>query len=360
MNILHILEDYSIYSGGIRTVVKELIERLNSLEHKSYIISSNKEKGDNIRIVDCKDDFLLYSKDWQKKIEEIYVDEKIDIFHIHGVWRYPQYIAAKIALKNKIPYVLTPHGMYEPWIWQKGKIQKKLYFQILAKRVFSKSSKIHAITNDEKLHLAKIFKGADFVEIPNLIDHNLNKGINRITDSEKYVLYVGRLDKKKGIDILINAFSKLNPEGVKLKIAGPFNDYKHILDKLVEKNNVSDKVEFLGLVKGSEKVELFTNAFAFVAPSHSEVVGMVNLEAAVYKTPVITTYQTGLNRLWGKNGGILINPSEKELYEALNKILQWSIEERNYNGEKLYNFVLEHYSWEKRLSDWDKLYNNIS
>lgn len=355
MKILHVIEDFSIHSGGLRTVVKELNKRLNENGFVSCIISSKAEKEDKIHLVKVKNGWL-YSKDWEKKINQIKNQQGIDVIHIHGVWMYPNYKAAKLAVENKIPFVLTPHGMYEPWLWEKSKIKKHIYFNFLTKKIFKKAKTIHAITKDEKVNLSKIFKNNTLSEIPNLIDFNTQKSNANKHDKEKYILYVGRLDKKKGIEILLKSYSKLSEKTTKLKIAGPFNQYKSHLEQLVEDLGVKKNVEFLGLVKGEAKTKLYKNAFVFVAPSYSEVVGMVNLEAALHKTPVITTYQTGLRTGWNNNGGILINPNEKELFNALSKVLNWTINERNENGEKLYNFVKKEYSWQNKIEDWKRLY----
>jgi glycosyltransferase involved in cell wall biosynthesis len=360
MNILHVLEDYSLHSGGLRTVVKELNEHLNDYEDvNSYIVSSKKEEEDDVCVVSSSQDKpWLYSKDWKHILEKFIIEKNIELIHIHGVWMFPQHIAAKLAVKNKIPFILTPHGMYEPWLWTKGTLKKKLYFHILSKNLFSKAFRIHAITKDEKNNLKKLFSKSEFVEIPNLIK---NKDIhlqNLEVNNEKYILYLGRLHEKKGIDILIKSFSNLEDKNIKLKIAGGLNEYKSKLDALVGQLKLEKRIEFLGLVKGQQKNGLFRNAYVFVAPSFSEVVGMVNLEAALQQTPVITTHQTGLKKEWNENGGVLINPNQDEIIFALEKAINWSLEERNSNGNKLFQFVKKNYSWEYRFIDWLKLYKS--
>ena len=55
-----------------------------------------------------------YSKDWSKIIKAKIEKENIDVVHIHGVWMYPKFIAAKLCFQNNIPFIITPHGMYEP------------------------------------------------------------------------------------------------------------------------------------------------------------------------------------------------------------------------------------------------------
>jgi glycosyltransferase involved in cell wall biosynthesis len=360
INILHVTEDYSLSSGGLRTVINDLNNHLNSVKNiNSYIISSKEEKGDNIELVkNAIDQTWLYSSQWNEKFIEITNSYRIDVIHIHGVWMYPQYIAAKFAVKNKIPFIISSHGMYEPWLWTKGRLKKNLYFKFLVKSLFSKASRIHAITNPEKNNLKKLFPQNEIIEIPNLI--NFKKiPENKYYSKEKYLLYLGRLHEKKGIELLIRSFSKLNDDSLILKIAGGFNEYKIELDKLIEKLSLQSRVQFIGLVTGEKKAKLFKDAFLFVAPSYSEVIGMVNLEAASLKTPVITTFQTGLRKEWNENGGILINPNQDELTQALEKVLKWTKKERDIKGEILYNFVKQNYSWESRLSDWINIYSDI-
>ncbi|WP_405611274.1 glycosyltransferase [Polaribacter sp. Asnod1-A03] len=356
MKILHVVEDYSIESGGLRTVIKDLNHYLNKAGFFSCILSSKEEKLDNIFIVNTSKPWL-YSKEWIKKITLINEEYNFDVIHIHGVWTYPQYKSAQFSIDNKIPFILSCHGMYEPWLWKKGTVKKKIYFNNVAKNVFKKANFIHAITPDEKHNLTKLFNKESIIEIPNLISDSKDVFL-KDKIKEKYILYLGRLDKKKGIDLLIEAFSKMKNKGVKLKIAGKINEYKSNLDDLIERLKIDNQVEFLGLISGDKKQTLISNAHVLVAPSHSEVIGMVNLEAAILKTPVITTHQTGLKPEWNNNGGRLINPNLKELIIALDEILEWDVEKRNKNGEQLYNFVINNYSWSERFKDWLELYKS--
>jgi|SaaInl5LU_22_DNA_1037371.scaffolds.fasta_scaffold21898_3 glycosyltransferase involved in cell wall biosynthesis len=360
IKILHIVEDYSFSSGGIRTVVKNLTEELSFENFTSYILTSSNEKDDkHVYIVDSETRPWLYSKNWKIKIEKLLLEKKIDCIHIHGTWMYPQYLAAKFSFQNKIPYIITPHGMFEPWLWGKGTLKKKIYFNLLTKKYFSKATIVHAITPQEKQNLKELLSTNRIIEIPNLIKNQKNDLVPEI-NKERYIFYIGRLDEIKGIDLLIKSYININPKSVKLKIAGGFNKYKEVLEKIISNSQIdTNNIEFLGFVKGKEKKRLIKNAIVLATPSHSEVIGMVNLEAAILKTPVITTYQTGLNTLWNENGGFLINPNQEELTSSLRKVLSWTVEKRKEEGEKLYNFVLKKYTWYNRIADWEKLYNNV-
>ena len=356
MKILHVVEDYTLESGGLRTVIKDLNTSLNAAGVGSFVIASKKEVEDNIFTVATEKPWL-YTKEWQKEFKELHTLHQFNVVHIHGVWMYPQYKAAQFCIQNNIPFILSCHGMYEPWLWKKGTFKKKIYFKLVVKNVFKKAKFIHAITPQEAVNLSALFTKSKIIEIPNLINLPKTSIASKVKESS-YILYLGRLDQKKGIDLLIHAFSKVHTNSVQLLIAGATNDYKCKLDELVEKLGLSSKVRFLGMVTGAKKQSLISNALVLVAPSYSEVIGMVNLEAAILKTPVITTYQTGLNKEWNANGGQLINPNINELIVALEHVLSWSVQEREENGQKLYQFVRSNYSWTGKFKDWLALYES--
>jgi len=356
MKVYHILEDYSLQSGGIRTVVKDLKEHVSI---NSEIITTNKELIDkNVKYFETNNKWQ-YSKELKCYLNEV-VKEPKKVFHIHGVWMFPQFLASKLAILNRSPFLLTPHGMFEPWLWKQGYVKKLFYYKLLSKQKFNKANIIHAITHDEKINLHKIFNNKVNIEvIPNLISTQIIPNLEDFFSEEKYILFLGRIHPKKGIKLLIKVFSRIKQTQFKLKIAGPDSHHKQELVRLVNKLNLDDKVHFVGMVKGKEKFKLYKGAHVFVAPSYSEVIGMVNLEAAIMGTPVITTFQTGLLKEWNNEGGFLIQPNENELEQALTKSFSWSELERKDRGNRLKEFVLTNYSWERNKHKWEELYNSL-
>ncbi len=358
MKISHILEDYSKLSGGLRTVVQDLNQRLNRNKIESSIVTTQAETDDNVEV--CRRS--LYKGVWcfSRELKSSLKNTNSDVNHIHGIWMYPQYIASKLSYKSDIPYIVTPHGMLEPWLWEHGTTKKKLYFGIMVKKYFYNANVLHAITPDEKDNLYNLLGHNNIEVIPNSISYTDidSYGLEKLS-KEKYILFVGRLHPKKGIDLLIQALSQLQKLEYKLKIVGPINEYKMELDNLIKNLNLQDRVEFLGFVSGKEKYQLYKDAWVFVAPSFSEVVGMVNLEAGILETPVITTFQTGLYGGWGDNGGMLINPNVEELTTSLKTALSWSESERSDRGRALRKYIIENYSWEKNIFKWIDLYKGL-
>jgi glycosyltransferase involved in cell wall biosynthesis len=346
-NLYHIAEDISRASGGVRTVVRDIQTQFPD----SKILTTVKDQDDLDIQEFSKKGPWLYSSSLKKHLNTL---DNTSIFHIHGVWMHAQYTAAKIASKRNIPFVLSPHGMYEPWLWEDGKLKKKLYFNVVSRSAFAKARYLHAITPEEQKNLQKLFPKTEVVCIPNAIE--IEEMVERKEPSRPYFLFLGRLHPKKGVELLIDVFASLKTLDFDLKIAGPENEHSKELQRLAQQDS---RIKFLGEVRGVDKKHLYRNAHAFVAPSYSEVVGMVNLEAAMMGTPVITTHQTGLLHEWDSKGGMLINPNFEELQSALQEVSKWDLKKRDLNGEHLRNFIIQEYSWKVNKPKWEALYTSM-
>jgi glycosyltransferase involved in cell wall biosynthesis len=174
---------------------------------------------------------------------------------------------------------------------------------------------------------------------------------------------MGRLHPGKGIDLLMRAFARLPQNPFRLKIAGPTQPreqaYADAVHRLAADLGLGARVSFTGIVQDHIKWQLYRHAWAFCLPSFSEVIGLVNLEAAAAGTPVITTYETGILEEWERCGGMLIHPGEEEIYHALHAAMAWSAEERQQRGARLRALVKEQYSWERVGQQWQDIYSKL-
>ena len=357
--IYQIAESVTLESGGVRTVLENLNNYLNANKIFSSTVVANQieDTDSHFHFPSHKFKFWGYSSELKSFLPSNIKAE--DLVHLHGVFMHAQYISSKFANKTNMPYIITPHGMLEPWHLKDKQLKKRIYMGLVLNSILAKACIIHAITPFEKENLYKLTKHKNIIEIPNFINYSdLPKSMD-YNPSEEYLLFLSRLHPKKGLDILIESMSKIRDKKIKLKIVGSENNYSDSLKKVVQKAGLENRIEFLGGVFGDKKFELFANAKAFVAPSYSEAIGMVNLEAAACNTPVITTFNTGISAEWNTNGGIMINPNIEELTKAINTVTNWSNEERFSRGENLSNFVLNNYSWEKKGTLWNDLYSSL-
>ena len=297
------------------------------------------------------------------------------ILHLHGVWMGFQRVAARVASAQKVPVLLSPHGMLNRWHLRHlgfKELRKLIYWRTVAYPAFRSIPLIHAVTPRERDELATWLPGQGIKVIPNAIDleamdsllANAGEEASPPGD-EPYLLFLGRLHPVKGIALLIEAFAKAIA-GTKYKfrllIVGPESDPAYVaqLKSLVRLLGVEEKVIFLGPVfEPQKKLSLYRHAWAFCAPSQTEVMGLVNLEAASMELPVVTTHETGLGG-WEEGGGLLVHPQVEELSRALRQVFSWSESERQDRGQKLRRLVERRYSWQAVGPQWLELYSSLA
>jgi len=148
--IIHIAEDISLSSGGLRSMITALDRYLNSqIDLTSDIITLKKESHDSYQTVNSKTNPWNYSKEY--KISLLNNIASNSCIHLHGVWMYPQYIASKIAKKKGLNTVITSHGMLEPYLLNDKNLKKSIYLNLFLKNIFKRTDIIHAITANEKI-----------------------------------------------------------------------------------------------------------------------------------------------------------------------------------------------------------------
>ncbi|RME60150.1 glycosyltransferase [Candidatus Parcubacteria bacterium] len=299
-------------------------------------------------------------------LEQHLEDLSPDLIHIHGVFTGLQKTAVKVAKKQGIPTILSVHGMLEPQIWALlppfVSLGKRWYWQKVLRPALRQVSWVHAITRLEGITLDKEFPDIPQVLIPNAIDLKNLPAPDRDMSPEKRIVFLGRLHPKKGVDLLIRAFASAHLESDwRLDIVGPDFDraYSERLRELAAGLDPLGRISFLGPVYGEEKYRILQNAWVVIVPSYSEVVALVNLEAAGMGTPSITTTQTGLHD-WQESGGLLIEPEVEALRQALMQAASWTLAERLARGQQARKFVEERYSWDVIGPRWVQAYQQIA
>ena len=371
--VVHVAEDMARVSGGIPAVVRQLADCLNRNHVHVQIAHVTGNPGSIDPAIEMhKYPLKSFGHFWswggglRNGLSNLAKPFNADIplFHIHGAWSAPQYFAARTAYEARVPFVFTSHGMLEPWLWnQQGwsmNVKKRIYWATLARASICKASVVHAITPLEKQHLARLFPSKNIVVIPNAINVNLADDFKKVQRSKK-ILFLGRIEPKKGIDILLHAFkmAKLSKDW-SVDIVGPVwsESYMALLESIVKNYDLTDRVLFHGPLFGEEKLKLIDSAWVLAAPSHSEVIGLVNLEASVRCLPTITTHETGLYD-WEEGGGVLVAPTVDALKHALEIACSWDEQEQLERGAASRSLVLKRYSWNAVAPMWLSLYSSL-
>jgi glycosyltransferase involved in cell wall biosynthesis len=370
MNILLLTSEHSKNNFGITSVVSQLADQLASTSNGIGITIAavgniSVEQSENVAI-----EFLpivrwgmlwRWSPNIIKKISEMVERNNIQVIHIHGIWMAIQWAGLVVAKKKKIPCIISVHGMLEKWFWNEQsflkKLKKKIYLDLVLKPNISSNTVFHAITLEEFKNIKRFFPDSIIKIIPNAITFASR---NNSATQEKNIVFLGRLHPIKGVDLLIQAFTSIVHKEWQLVIAGPEEDYEYVnkLKKAISDNSLEEQIHLIGPVFGDEKAALLQRAWVVVVPSYSEVIGMVNLEAALNQTSSITTFETGLLN-WEESGGLLVHPTVDSLQNALTKVMNWTFSERKERGQLAYAYVKKHFSWEVVIPTWRQLYSDV-
>jgi len=230
----------------------------------------------------------------------------VDVVHIHSIYMFHTAVAAFYSKKFQIPYIIRPHGTLDPFIYNRHRFRKKIVEILFQDRVLRCASGIHFITEEEKMLAGKYTFGAPGFVVPLGLDIDeyscvpaKGKLISRFPElnGKTIILFLGRINFKKGLDILVTAFAAIVREqkDVHLLIAGPDNTgYGKKVSEWLKKENVHTKTTLAGMLQGEEKLEAFHISSVFVLPSYSENFGIAVLEAMACGLPVIVSDKVNL------------------------------------------------------------------
>ena len=369
--VLHVADDMAAMSGGVPAVVRQLATRYAGTGQPTSVVHARGTAPDLAGVVDvqCHPPAGLgriwgYSAALRSGLTQRLAALQRDggLAHVHGLWTAAPTLAAQAAGALRVPTVFTAHGMLVPWLWNEQGIavraKKAVFWNLLARPALRQCSIVHAITPLERDELHQLLPGNEKVVIPNAIEIGPPP---QAQGRERVVLFLGRIEPKKGVDLLIRGFAqaRLGPDW-RLDIVGPSwsDTYLQQLRALAAELAIEGQTRFVGPVFGDAKEQLLAKAWVLAVPSHSEVVGLVNLESAARGLPSITTHQTGLFD-WEEGGGLLVQPRADQVATALQGVAAWSDAERAQRGAASRALVARRYSWDVVMPLWCDLYSEL-
>ena len=212
----------------------------------------------------------------------------VDVLHLHGIWQYASLFGALWAERTKRPYVISPHGMLEPWITGRGRWKKALARAGYERRSWRDARLFHALTEAEAADITRETGAAParIVVVPNYVaaDEMAPAPARR-----PLILYIGRIHPKKNLDPLVEAWlaTGAGDAGWRLALAG-WGETPHVVALKAKLAAIADpSIAFLGPVYGAEKQKLLHEARFVALPSLSEGLPMAILEAWAAATPTL-------------------------------------------------------------------------
>jgi len=287
---------------------------------------------------------------------------EFDIAHIHALFSPVTSLAANIARKQKLPYILRPLGTLDPADLQKKRQLKQLYAAILERPNLAGAAAIHFTSHQEAKVSERFGTSPPDLVIPlgvipksNLVEKQVVSQQVRsqfnIPEEVPIVLFMSRIDPKKGLDLLIPALEKLLAGGKDFHfvLAGtnPQDpNYENQIRNQIQASSLRSHTTITGFVTGELKSTLLQAADLFVLPSYYENFGIAVAEAMVVGTPVLISDQVHIcGEISQSESGWVCATNVESLLASLVLALQSGSERqrRGLNGQK---YALLHYSWE--------------
>ncbi|MFC1680381.1 glycosyltransferase [Pseudomonadota bacterium] len=292
-----------------------------------------------------------------------------DVIHLHSVFLWPTYVAARLANGGNIPYVISPRGMLVPeLIRRRGRIRKLLWISLVERKSLEQAAMVHVTSDLERVELQSFnFRLKNVVVVPNGVSmpkRTQSNGGDIRGSLVSVVLFLGRINWKKGLDRLIESIPHTKTKCQFLFAGNDDEGYSEILREKAERLGVSERVEFVGEVDDDQKWILLSQATVVVLPSYQENFGNVVLEAMATSKPVLVTAEVGAASIVEEaRAGIVTEGEPTDIAAAIDKLVSNPGLCRDMGARGCIT-VNQRYSWryiaEHMLGQYQKIINLVS
>ena len=376
MKLLHVIDRISLKMGGPPQVCAALLDGLSETCDCKIAYYQEDDQVEKIAFRDSiqhvpirpgrKLPHALLGSESTKLLRDAI--ETVDVVHIHNVWEPVILAAAKISHKAKIPYVVTPHGMLDPWSLSQKSWKKKLALQLGRRWMLENAKFIHVLNSQEEAGIRKLGIKNRCKIVPNGVTLNsIDPHLDASDAMEKFpslkgrpfALFLSRLHFKKGLDILADASNKFfetHPDW-QLVVAGPDDGMEEKFRNQIETMGIGDRVLMTGPIYGSLKYSLLSACEFFCLPSRQEGFSVAILEALAASKPVVITTDCHFNEVGEVGAGFVTSLDSGEIADRFGQLAQ-SKETRRSMGRIARSLVEEKYTWSAVVEMLQELYES--
>jgi glycosyltransferase involved in cell wall biosynthesis len=379
LKVLHLIKSTNLNSGGPPKVALGLVDALRKKNIHADLLSLRENKSKRITEIWHQEFNLSWPTALGRSNDlNIFLRKNIfhyNLLHIHGVWDYCLHDAIKIAQKNNIPWVISPHGMFMNSSLKKSFFKKNFALNYLSyKNNFNSSSLIFYASKEEMensnlinlLPPKKILSnGINFKKniIPTVnAKAMLNLSFPETRSWKRIIIYYGRINREKGIELLIDSFNTLlnSYPTTGLIISGISNDgiYEKYLIKKIYKQKIKN-ILFNTKLRGDDSFFLLQASDVFVLLSNQEGMSISSLEALSEGKPILVSKNCNLSSIIKLGVGIETDLSKISVVTSLNKILSMSEIDLKKMGLIARNISNNQFSWDKITDTLIIDYQNI-
>src|SRR6202790_2095001 len=309
MKLLHVLASVDPRGGGPQEGVRQRGLRLEQLGHSVELVTLDDPAAAFVQVFPLKVHALgpprssyRYSAalvPWLRAHAAEY-----DALIVNGLWQYHSFAVWRVLKSLKLPYFVFTHGMLDPWFkhaYPRKHLKKWLYWPWGDYRVLRDARAVLFTSEEERLQARRSFwlyaahervvaygtsTPPDNVEALREVYLAANPQLR----GRRVLLFLGRIQEKKGCDLLVRAFARVasRDPALQLVIAGPDQTgWVSTLTELARGLNIADRVSWPGMLQDAMKWGAFYSADAFVLPSHQENFGIAVAEGLACGLPVL-------------------------------------------------------------------------
>ena len=344
MKILHIIEGVDANLGGLPYALFNILATEKMIGLHSEVLSIVPPPGtfdESSFEYPCH----LFSTSFPSRFKrsqgamqwlEMHIQE-FDCLIIHSLWNLLSIESAFIAAKHQKPYVVWPHGSLDPFDLRKKYFLKKATGPLVIKRVLKKASFVCCTTSLEA-ELLECYGASPKVQVlPLAVEKTKKEGQRTLfrqtynfRENDTVLLFLSRINYKKGLDILLQALKLLqkrnpaNHQRIKLAIAGSGSEkYTLYIRNLVNQLSLTSTVTFCGLIRGEAKADAFAGSDCFVLPSMNENFGIAVVESLQAGLPVLISKNVYIwQTIIAGQGGWVCDYAVESVYQQLNYVLE--------------------------------------
>ena len=386
MKILHVIGSLAASYGGPSKACFEMARAVARREHEVSIFATD-NRGPGVpralavgRVRRTELDgvavrhhpvswprFWMFSPALKRALgEEI---PRVDLVHLHSLYLYHDLVVGRECRRAGVPYLLTPHGTLDPYLYRRHRLRKMLMEIWFQNAVTRGAAAIH-FTTEEEGRLAKPYVfgvpgvvvplGLDMDEYQPLPPRGGFRAAHPEIGDRPIVLFLGRLNFKKGLDVLARAFAgAARARDAHLVVAGPDDGMGTKVRAWVDSFGLRGRTTFTGMVAGADKLALLADADLFVLPSYSENFGIAVIEAMACGVPVAISDRVNLWReVAGADAGWVTPPRAEPFQAALVEALS-NLGEAREKGARGRRLVTDRFQWSRIAAALEQAYASL-
>lgn len=266
-----------------------------------------------------------------------------DLFVLHSGWVFHNIAAARLARKLDVPYIMTPHGAYNPNVFRRRRIEKALWWRLLERPALLGARGVHVFFDEEAEFITAAGFRGPIIVAPNGVTL---PSFQRQDHRERFALWMGRFDvETKGIDVLLRSYARLPAASrIPLRLHGPdWRGGKERVRRLIGDLGLQDIATVGPAAYGADKWRLLRRCALFLFTPRWDSSSVMALEAAGAGAPIVATSSTFIGRQLANAGGaILVPPTVDGLAEGIEQGLT---EEASVLGARAAAVVRERFTW---------------